>query len=48
MLIDLDVLGVKEISDILGDNDVLVERINEAIKIIEEDLNRRDGDNAQN
>lgn len=37
MLIDLEVLSIAEIIEILEKKDILVERIDEAIKIIEED-----------
>lgn len=37
MLIDLEVLTIQEIIEILEKRDILVERIDEAIKIIEED-----------
>ena len=38
MLIDLEVLSVVEVADILSDQVVLKERIDEATKIIEEDM----------
>lgn len=43
MLVDFEVLGVEEISNILGNEDLLTKRIHEAIKIIEEDINEREG-----